>query len=100
MSAQNQLIKRNRTSFITFALRVPSILHSTLAALSGQGRTLRARHYVKQVQYVETQVGHISSHHFLWNRSTSGIVMFGYVDVVSLKDIPPEYGRFLLEHPV
>jgi hypothetical protein len=32
--------------------------------------------------------------------STSDIVMFGYVDVVSLKDIPAEYGRFILEHPV
>ena len=76
-----RLIKRNRTGFIKVALRVPSILHnSTLAALSAQGQTLRIMHYVKQVQYVETQEGHIFSHHYLWNRSTSHIVMFGYVD--------------------
>jgi len=46
---------------------------------------------------VETQEDHIFSHHYLWNRSAYDIVMFGYVDVVNLKDIPPEYGRSLLE---
>jgi hypothetical protein len=97
---KHRLIKRNRTRFITVALRVPSILHSTLAALCAQRQTLRIMHYVKQVQYVETQEGHIFSHHYLWSRSTSDIVIFGYVDVISLKDIPPDYGRFLLEHPV
>jgi hypothetical protein len=82
---KHRLTKRDRTSVIKAALRVPSILHGTLAALSAQAWTLWITYYVKQVQYVETQEGHIFSHHYLCNRSTSDIVMFGYVDVSQSK---------------